>query len=966
MRKQPTKSKPEVTEDIDYGLLPRKYIVGLGSSAGGLEALTAFISKLPKGIGASYVIVQHMSPTHRSMLAQLLARETEMAVKEIEDGSIPLPDEIYVTPPNRNVIIQDGKLILTEPAAETVPKPSVNTFFTSLAEEKGEDAIAIVLSGTGSDGAVGVRAIKASGGLVFAQEPTTAKYTGMPQAAIETDCVDWIMSPEKIAAEIAVIVEAQGDIVMPKSENELSPITIRSLLRRVMKHAKVDFTGYKEATVWRRILRRMVSNRINSLEDYFVLTEKNPDELNQLAKEILISVTSFFRDHKSFEKLKECLTTILQEKEAGDEIRIWVAGCATGEEAYSIAIEVSEILGTRLDDIRIQIFATDIDLNAMAVARKASYPEGNLSEIQKIILDKYFINKDGYYEVSKQIRDMVVFARQDLVQDPPFLRLDLITCRNVLIYFKSPLQEQVLSTFHYALKTGGLLFLGKSETAHQYDSMFKSISKDAKIFSRREGDARLPSQNMNKLNLSINEYQRPATTRSKPTFSQEEYILKAVVETALPTSVMVDSQLEIKHVFGDASAFLKIPSGRMELNLVHLLKPEWKIEAQTLIYQALQKKCAVIGRLLGGEEFIRLTVRPISISALNENFLLLSFEQVDPESSSVIRALGEEPSDFHLDMEEELNATREHLQTVIEELETSNEETQALNEELQASNEELQASNEELQASNEELQSTNEELTTVNEELQIKTAELAVSNADLENIQNSIGFIILMVNDQMRIVRFNSVAAAFLNLGISEIGESLYAISNINHLPDFVTATDEVLKSGCAYEKQVVRDGKYYQLRALPRLMYNRESKGVVITLTEESELAEAQRKLRENEHRLMSIMNYSSTAVAIKDLSGRYEYANPRYCQLFNVKKDMLLGKTDKQLFSEAVSEKLRELELDALRADKLLQSEEMICIDNSTTSYFAIRFPLKNEDGVIYAMCIKLAASGTLAIDV
>lgn len=950
-----TDNAPE-TENANVGEAQRRFVVGIGASAGGLEALSALVSHLPDNLGASYVIVQHMSPNHRSMLVQLLARETSMQVSEIQDGESPRPDQIHITPPNRNLVLQEGAFCLLEPTPEVIPKPSVNIFFGSLAEDCGEDAIGVILSGTGSDGAVGVRAIKASGGLVFAQEPGSAKYSGMPQSAIDTECVDWVMPPEKIAAEIEIVVRSQGSMPMPVNGGEV-PATLRTLLQKVMRHARVDFSGYKESTVWRRILRRMVSNRVHTMEEYLLLTEKNPEELNQLCKEILISVTSFFRDPRAFETLREALAELLAQKLPGEEIRIWIAGCATGEEAYSVAILLSELLGANLSDYRVQIFATDIDLNAMAIARRGVYPESALAEIDPGLIARYFSTRDGHYEVNKFLRDLVVFARQDLVQDPPFLRLDLLTCRNVLIYFQGSLQDQVLATFHYALRAGGLLFLGKSETAHQRDGQFESIAKDAKIFRRRIGDARLPAQMLSNATIVPNESRLPVNrTRAQ---NQEDMLLRAVLEASLPASVVITSQLDIRHVFGDVSAFLNIRSGRPDFNLLSLIRSEWRIEAQTLIYRVIQRKVPTVSYLRGGDQQARISVRPLSVKLSgNEDTYLVGFENHESSNSDTGRIPDVSAGNLTgQSVEEELIATREHLQTVIEELETSNEETQALNEELQASNEELQASNEELQASNEELQSTNEELTTVNEELQIKTAELAEANADLENIQNSIGFLILVVNDQMRLVRYNLVAAQWLNLGNTSMGDSLRAVASLSNFPELVPAVEQVLRERRPVARQLAHEGRHYLLSVMPRVMSPRESIGAVISLSEESELIEAQRRLRESEQRLRAVMSHSVTAVSVKDMAGRYEYVNPRFCELFGVDAETVLGRTDQQIFPSDLAGNIRERDLDAWRKDGLFESEDVLPLADGPRRFLAIRFPLKDEDGVGYAVCVKFA---------
>lgn len=938
----------------------RHFVVGIGASAGGLEALTALISHLPDDLGASYVIVQHMSPNHRSMLVQLLARETSMQVNEAEAGTSPLPNQIYVTPPNRNISVLDGVFMLAEPAAEVMPKPSINTFLVTLAEDRGEDAIAVILSGTGSDGAVGVRAVKAAGGIVFAQDPVSAKYSGMPQAAMDTACVDWVMNPEQIAEEIVIICRAQGSVSLPNNEAGV-PSTLRTLLQRVLRHAKVDFSGYKESTVWRRILRRMVSNRVHTLEDYLQLTEKNPEELNQLSKEILISVTSFFRDARAFEALREPLAALLEKKLAGEEVRVWVAGCATGEEAYSIAILLRELLGARIADFRVQIFATDIDMNAMAQARRGIYPASALDEMDKTLVERYFLRREEHYEVCKFIRDLVVFARQDLVQDPPFLRLDLLTCRNVLIYFQNTLQDQVLATFYYALRPEGLLFLGKSETAHQREGQFDSISRDGKIYRRREGDARLPTQMLASSNMVSREPRLPPVRSRGQT--QDDLLMRAVVESSLPPSVVITSQMDVRHVFGDVSSFLNIRSGRPDFNLLSLVPPDWRIETQTLVYQAIQRQQAITGRLRG-DSHCRCAVRPLGVKLNSgEDAYLVSFETV-PQDALDHALAGETREGNAQSLEEELIATREHLQTVIEELETSNEETQALNEELQASNEELQASNEELQASNEELQSTNEELTTVNEELQIKTAELAEANTDLENIQNSIGFLILVVNDQLRLVRYNLTAAQWLNLGQGAIGDSLRALSGPAAFPGLVAMTEQVLRERRCLEKAISHEGRHYMLRIMPRVMSTRESSGAVITLSEESALVDAQHRLLASEQRLRAVMSHSVTAVAVKDLAGRYEYVNPRFCALFGVDAESLLGRTDQQVFSAELAAALRDLDLDAVRQDAVRETTDRLPMPSGTLSFKGIRFPLKDDDGVSYAVCVKLIGQDCLDI--
>ena len=416
----------------------RPFIVGVGASAGGLEALRLLLPSLPKNLGLTYVVVQHLSPTYRSMMSQLLGRETTMTVRDIEDGMLPEPNMVYITPPNRNLTLKEGHFRLVEPARESMPKPSVNRFFASLAEEVGESTIGIILSGTGSDGAAGIHAIKAAGGFTFSQDPDTAKYNGMPQSAIDTGSVDWILPPEQMGAEISLIVLNRG-LIPVATQAASAPATLKTLLGKVRSRTKVDFSQYKEPTLWRRIERRMAANHVSTLHDYLQVVDQTPVELDKLCKDILISVTAFFRDTDAFSRLDKVVGEILAGKQPGDDIRVWVAGCATGEEAYSLAILFAERLGAAFDQYRLQIFATDIDLEAMALARRGVFAASNLAHMDRNRIRTHFTPHGDRYEINKSLRDAVVFARQDLVQDPPFLRLDLVSCRNVLIYFQSEL-----------------------------------------------------------------------------------------------------------------------------------------------------------------------------------------------------------------------------------------------------------------------------------------------------------------------------------------------------------------------------------------------------------------------------------------------------------------------------------------------------------------------------------------------
>ncbi|MBL8428489.1 MAG: PAS domain-containing protein [Dechloromonas sp.] len=950
---------PENTNSAETpALIERQFIVAIGASAGGLEALTAMISNLPTDLNVPFVILQHLSPNYRSMMVQLLARTTELEVREVEDGSIPLPNRIYITPPNRNLILDNERFQLVEPGIEVLPKPSVNTFLHSLAESRGEDAIAVILSGTGSDGASGARAIKAGGGLVFAQDPLSAKYSGMPQAAIDTGCADWVLSPPEIANEISLIVKNRGSVLHSEPPSA-SPTTLKALLYKVQRHTQVDFSGYKEATVWRRILRRMAANRVHDMDEYLILAERNPEEYNQLCKEILISVTAFFRDPLAFDALKESLGELLESKPARDEIRIWVPGCATGEEAYTIAIVLFELLGDKRNERKIQIFATDLDLAAMANARRGLYAESSLSAMSTELISRYFHPQGDAYEVIKPLREAVVFARQNVLQDPPFLRLDLISCRNLLIYFQNNLQEKVLDTFHYALSRGGLLFLGKSESVYQREGLFEPIGRQHKLFRRKELTTGAPA--FVPLSVDLSTISRAPVRRQR---TVEERFVDAAFEAYVPPSVMVNAQLDVLHVFGDVSPFLKIPTGRVDFNLLNMIERPWRTEVQTLLHQMQHKRATVLGRFQAngkGKPDCRLALHPIT-GDYGELAALVSFEPIPEDklgdTNHITRASGV-PSQ---EIEEELVATREHLQTVIEELETANEETQALNEELQASNEELQAANEELQASNEELQSTNEELTTVNEELQVKTAELGEANADLESIQNSLDCAILVVSEQYRVQRFNDGAARLLDLNHSRQGNSIRDVFAGHPLGMLVDIVDTVSRTQSPSEQAIEHNGRHFVLRGMPRQTSTGEMHGCVISLTDETALFAAQRLSRESQHRLSAFMDNAEIIMTVKDTAGRYEFFNPRFATLVEAVSgsmpENILGRTDAQILDADTAQRFRTRDIEVMRRNSSLQEEERLMLPDGRHNFLAVHFPLIDEQGTLFAV-------GTLLTD-
>jgi two-component system CheB/CheR fusion protein len=934
----------------------RPFIIGIGASAGGLEALSQLFPNLPKNLGLTYVVVQHLSPTYRSMMAQLLGRETTMPVKDIEDGAAPEANTVYITPPNRNVTLTGGCFRLVVPAKESLPKPSVNLFFASLAEEAAESTIGIILSGTGSDGAAGIHAIKAAGGFTFSQDPTTAKYNGMPQSAIDTGSVDWILPPENMGAEIALIVQNRGRIPMA-TQAANAPATLKTLLAKVRGRTKVDFSQYKEPTLWRRIERRMAANHVGTLQDYLALADEKPVELDKLCKDILISVTSFFRDTEAFAGLEKVVARMLASKQAGEDIRIWVAGCATGEEAYSLAILIAEYLGSAFDQYRIQIFATDIDLEAMARARRGIFAATSLAHMDRTRIKAHFTPHGDRYEINKNLRDVVIFARQDLVQDPPFLRLDLVTCRNVLIYFQSELQARLLAVFHYALNPGGCMFLGKSESVFQQEGLFETIDKEARLFRRSGVATRLP--------LFRPETQYPPAGLNQrqeagqpPTSGFEHILLEAAGRHFIPLTILVNGKFEIRHIHGDASRFLHIAPGKPAFDLISLIRREFRTEIQVLMRQAQVKHSVAHGRprhikALDPQRGVRISLHPLPDSG-HDSLFMVCIEWIQAAS---VKGSGEDGSLVtDRELEDELAATREHLQTLVEELETSNEEMQALNEEIQASNEEMQASNEELEASNEELQSTNEELATVNEELQIKTAETQELNIDLESILNSGDYPLLVLDQNLGLLRFNRTAAQLFKLGVPQTGRHLRNLPLPADMPDLVDDIQRVIDTQLAFDRQIVNVNKrHYALHITPLLREQNHVAGAIMLFADNTALYEIEKCSRENQERLLAVMNNSVSLMAVKDASGRYQFANPKFERSFGFSPGQVVGKTDFQIFPPSVSDLFRESELEAMRLRKDIEREEMLRLGGEDRHFLVVRFPLFDDDGAITGVCFQ-----------
>ncbi len=712
------------------------HVVGVGASAGGLEALSALLRGLDPKLPCAYIIAQHLSPTYKSMMVDLLSRETKLTVQAARHGQRIQAGHIYVTPPDRDILLEGEMIELRSASLGVGPKPSVDIFLTALAESLKERAIGVILSGTGSDGSRGVRAIKAEGGIAIIQEPGSAKYDGMPLSAIQTGLADRVLTPDEMAAELAHMIHFPESVALSHQASK-SGDEIATILGHVLRVRGVDFSQYKRTTILRRIERRMAALRLMTLKEYAERTATDVDEVHNLAKDILIGVTSFFRDPEAFEALAKHLGQRL--KRSSDPIRIWVPGCSTGEEAYSIAILLSETLGDGLQAGRVQIFGTDLDEGAAQIARMGRYPESSLINLDPERIERFFIKKAGSFEVVKSIRDMVIFSVHDLLKDPPFLRPDLISCRNLLIYFDTVLQQQVFPLFHYALRPGGLLFLGKSESVGSFENLFGTLEKSARVFWAYEGVQSRLSGIGRYIRTAQAHPKEAALPRSKGQ-SVREATQEALSEVAFPYYMSLGESDEVLYFHGGQNPYIFIArSGEATLNIYKIIHADLNLELRALMHRVRRERTRVSSRLMrvrlkGGDRYVQMIATPIQHD-VQSCWVLLGFNELEPGllDEAFPQAREANRSDQRVqELEHELFSNREHLQTVIEELETSNEEMQSLNEELQSTNEELQSTNEELETTNEELQSANEELQSAYSELRIAYEERTASQKRAE------------------------------------------------------------------------------------------------------------------------------------------------------------------------------------------------------------------------------------------
>lgn len=835
----------------------QQFTVAIGASAGGLEAIQEFFDNMPPSGNLSFIIIQHLSPDYKSLLVELIGKHTPMKVVEADHEMSIEPDCVYVIPNNKLLTVRERKLWLAAKNLEKAPNTAVDTFLFSLAEDQGANAIAVILSGTGTDGSKGALQISKNDGLVLVQNPSTAKFDGMPNSAIATGIADFILPPELMPGEILNYINEKPPLVNISGKPGESMLP--EVIKLIDKHCGQDFTNYKPPTLLRRITRRMGLLGYQQFNDYLELLRSSADECSFLAKEFLIGVTKFFRDKTAFAILKEeVILPMIREKEEGDILKIWIVACSTGEEAYSLAIMVDELLAQANKKLEVKIFASDIDAEAIEFASKATYDRDNLKEMDPALIEKYFLAEGNKRTVQPRLRKQIVFARHNILKDPPFIKNDLVCCRNMLIYMNNVLQRKIVSTLQFSLTTGGCLFLGPSESPANILDGFQEIDSKWKLYRKVAGDNRFNAERLPSVQAFKGKEQMlsPAETREAGMMKD----LKEDFQNALTgkynfAALYIDKNFEVKEAIGDFKKYLFLPDRIASLNLLKMVSRELSVGLNAAI-----RKCLKEGREVGlsgiklhenAEKPATIFVRP---SSKNGHLLIILGESQEatffrPNPPVTVPA-ETGYADYIGALEEELKETRINLQMAIESLETSNEE-------LQSSNEELLSANEELQSSNEELQSLNEELHTLNTEHQLRIKELVELNDDLNNYFSSTEIAQVFVDNDLRIRKFNPAAVRMINLIESDIGRPIIHLStNIKNSKNVTAHIQNVMQSGIPVEEEVeLENGTTNLMRILPYVRQDKKVDGLVITLVDISNLKELNTIIR-------SVFNATSSAV--------------------------------------------------------------------------------------------------------
>jgi two-component system CheB/CheR fusion protein len=943
-------------QEEDSAQPPSFPIVGIGASAGGLRSFELFFTHMPVDSGIAFVLVQHLDPTHKSILTDIISRYTSMPVFQVKDGIDVEPNSVYIIPPNRDMALLQKRLYLIEPAKQRGLRLPIDFFFRSLADELHEHAIVVVLSGTGTDGTLGLRAVKGSGGMVMVQEPTSAAYDGMPRSAIDTDLADYILPPEHMPTHLLKYI--RHDFIsgtrtsvprITQPSESLHKIFI--LLRNQTGH---DFSHYKISTIMRRIERRMAVNHITWIADYIRYLQQNSQEVTTLFKELLIGVTGFFRDPDAFDALRQqVIPKIFEQHEPHQSIRVWVAGCSTGEEAFSLAILFCEQMERLQQSYDIQIFATDIDNQAVEKARSGTYPDSIVADVPQQYLGYFQRLEDNTFQIIKQVRDIVIFAVQSVIKDPPFSNIDLISCRNLLIYFETGLQQRVLPLFHRSLNPNGFLLLGTAETVGAASHLFQTVDRKWQIFQRLPGTAKLPDGL--EVSLPVLPDKQDTTRLAQPETGAD---LRNTAEQLLlaryaPACVLINEQGDILFIHGKTGKYWETATGKPDWNIFRIAREG----LQFLLSVEIRKVLATRDDVLRSEARMQVNgdAQQVYVSVLsvpNTRLLLVVFEEKIPREPPQAPDLeldpGNERDAYILKLQQDLKSAEGSLYATNEELHATNEELRSSNEELQSANEELRSSNEELSTSKEELQSVNEELLTVNAELQNKIGELNQTNNYLRNLLASIEVSIIFLDQDLRVVWFTPNIEHVVHLLESDIGRHLGDLMPNIDYDRLIEDAHNVLNTleVRTTEVRARKTGEYYWMRITPYRTIDNVIEGVVLSFSNITEQRKAQSELR----KLTRAVEQSSSMVIITDIDGMIEYVNPQFTQVTGYDAHEIIGQPLRTLkFDQQALEK-HEQAWQIINAGQQWHGEFCNRKKNGEQYWVAAsRAPVRNAAGVI-----------------
>ncbi|HUR44916.1 MAG TPA: chemotaxis protein CheB, partial [Candidatus Saccharimonadales bacterium] len=925
------KALPKKTSSHAEGAKPGPgfLIVGVGASAGGLEAFTELLTHLPLDLGMGFVLVQHLDPARPSALTELLSKTTHLPVREVREGTRVEPNAIYVIPPNARLSIVRGVLSLDARGERAESNRAIDSFFESLAQDQGQCAIGIILSGTATDGTMGLEAIKAEGGIAFAQDGS-AKYDSMPRSAVAAGCVDFVLSPEGMAKELTRIArhplvttphrrqaeaasEAQpsGSLLKIAEGGTAKAGDIESfkrILALLKKHGGVDFSLYRTGTLERRIRRRMILSRHEDLRGYAEFLQGNSDELRKLYCDVLIGVTNFFRNPEAFEVLKTSVFSELARR-GTEDVRMWVLGCSSGQEAYSLVMAYTEACDGIPNPPELQLFATDLNEAPLEKARAGLYAESVVGALSPERLKRFFTPEEGGYRVSKALRDKVIFARQNVLSDPPFSRLDLISCRNMLIYIDAEPQKRVLPLLHYALKPEGFLFLGASESIGSFGELFEAVDKKQKIFRKRTVTARpfgeQPSATPpRKAPKGAIRKALPSKLPPNHEVNVEREADRVVLNLFAPAGVLVNSELQVLQFRGDTSRYLKPPSGQASFHLLKMAREGLMHPLRAVMIEAEKSKKRLRrtgAHLQENGKSVAVTVEVLPLRNLKEPYYLIFFEPTQARGRGLLKATPPETRQASSEPEssrmarltEDLTDTRDYLQSVQEQSESAKEELQAANEEVTSANEELQSINEELETSKEEMESANEELTTVNEELNSRNLELARLNSDMVNLQASTRLSVVLLGRDLLIRRFSPLAEKELNLLPGDLGRPIGHVRHNLDMPDLVEFVSDVIDNVREQEREVRdHDGVWYMLRARPYISTENKVEGAVLVLINIDQLKRTQNEIAQARDYAQAIVDTARDPFLILDADLRVESGNTAFYRTFKVNAAQSVGK--------------------------------------------------------------------------